>query len=80
MENEIAKFRQNGAQLVQIEQNRLLQPLYQKIGQALEEVAKAEKYTQVFTITTSGLAYVDPNYDLTKKVAAKLGINLEAGK
>ena len=80
MENEIAKFRQNGSQLVQIEQNRLLQPLYQKIGQALEEVAKAEKYTQVFTITTSGLAYVDPNYDLTKKVAAKLGINLEAGK
>ncbi|MAQ75908.1 MAG: outer membrane chaperone Skp [Aquimarina sp.] len=80
MENEIAKFRQNGSQLVQIEQNRLLQPLYQKIGKALEEVAKAEKYTQVFTITTSGLAYVDPNYDLTKKVAAKLGINLEAGK
>ncbi|RZS93191.1 OmpH family outer membrane protein [Aquimarina brevivitae] len=77
LENEITKFRQNGAQLVQIEENRLLQPLYQKIGKALEEVAKAEKYTQVFTITSSGLAYIDPNYDLTKKVATKLGISLE---
>ncbi len=80
LENDIAKFRQNGAQLVQLEQNKLLQPLYQKIGKALEEVAKAESYTQVFTITTSGLAYIDPNYDLTKKVMTKLGIKLEEGK
>ncbi|GAA4276397.1 OmpH family outer membrane protein [Aquimarina mytili] len=80
LENDIAKFRQNGSQLVQIEQNRLLQPLYQKIGKMLEEVAKAEKYTQVFTITTSGLAYVDPNYDLTKKVMTKLGIKIEESK
>ncbi len=80
LENDITKFRQNGSQLVQIEQNRLLQPLYQKIGKALEEVAKAEKYTQVFTITTSGLAYVDPNFDLTKTVMNKLGIKIEEGK
>ncbi len=80
LENDIAKFRQNGSQLVQLEQNRLLQPLYQKIGKALEEIAKSEKYTQVFTITTSGLAYIDPNYDLTQKVMTKLGIKLEAGK
>ncbi len=80
LENDIAKFRQNGSQLVQLEQNKLLQPLYQKIGKALEEVAKAEKYTQVFTITTSGLAYIDPNYDVTKTVMAKLGIKEEATK
>ena len=77
LENDIAKYRQNAVQLVQLEQNRLLQPLYQKIGKTLEEVAKAEGYTQVFTITTSGLAYIDPNYDLTKKVLTKLGIKLE---
>lgn len=80
LENDITKYRQNGSQLVQLEQNKLLQPLYDKIGKALEEVAKGEKYTQVFTITTSGLAYIDPNYDLTKKVIAKLGIKLEEGK
>ncbi|MDH7444337.1 OmpH family outer membrane protein [Aquimarina sp. 2201CG14-23] len=77
LENDIAKFRQNGSQLVQIEQNRLLQPLYKKIGTALEEVAKAEGYTQILTITSSGLAYVDPNFDLTKKVMTKLGIPLQ---
>ncbi len=80
LENDIAKFRQNGTQLVQIEQNRLLQPLYQKIGTALEEVAKAEKYTQVFTITSSGLAFIDPNYDVTKAVLDKLGIKVEETK
>ncbi|WP_299261132.1 OmpH family outer membrane protein [uncultured Aquimarina sp.] len=77
LENDITKFRQNGSQLVQIEQNRLLQPLYTKIGKALEEVAKAEGYTQVLTITTSGLAYIDPKFDLTKTVMTKLGIPLQ---
>ncbi|AXT60601.1 OmpH family outer membrane protein [Aquimarina sp. AD10] len=80
LEDDIAKFRQNASQLVQLEQNKLLQPLYQKIGKALEEIAKAEKYTQVFTISSSGLAYVDPNFDLTKKVTTKLGIKIEEGK
>ncbi|MHA7058106.1 OmpH/Skp family outer membrane protein [Aquimarina sp. M1] len=77
LENDIAKFRQNGAQLVQLEQNKLLQPLYNKIGKALEEVAKAEGYTQVLTITSSGLAYVDPKFDLTKTVMTKLGIAVQ---
>ncbi len=80
LENDIAKFRQNGSQLVQIEQNKLLQPLYQKIGKVLEEIAKSESYTQVFTITSSGLAYIDPKFDLTKAVMTKLGIKIEEGK
>ncbi|WP_025741503.1 OmpH family outer membrane protein [Aquimarina pacifica] len=80
LENDIAKFRQNGSQLVQLEQNNLLQPLYQKIGKALEEISQAEKFTQVFTITSSGLAYIDPSYDLTKKVMTKLGIKIETPK
>lgn len=77
LENDIAKFRQNGAQLVQIEQNRLLQPLYTKISTTLSEVSKAEGYTQVFTINNSGLAYIDPKFDLTKAVMTKLGIKTE---
>ncbi len=77
LENEINQFRQNAAQLVQIEQNRLLQPLYKKIGIALEAVAKSEGYTQVLTLTSSGIAYIDPAFDLTKTVMAKLGISVE---
>jgi len=77
LEDDINKYQQNGNQLVQIEQNKLLQPLYAKIGTALEEIAKAESYTQVFTVTNSGLAYLDPKLDLTKAVMTKLGIPTE---
>lgn len=77
LEDDITKFRQNGSQLVQIEQNRLLQPLYEKIGKALEGVAQAEGYTQVFTITNSGIAYIDPKFDVTNTVMKKLGISIE---
>ncbi|WP_378185152.1 OmpH family outer membrane protein [Aquimarina sp. W85] len=77
LENDIAKFRQNGSKLFQIKQNQLLQPLYQKIGKTLEEIAKAEGYSQILTITSSGLAYIDPKFDLTKSVMSKLGIKVE---
>lgn len=77
LEADINKFRQNATQLVPLEQNRLLQPLYEKIGKALEEVAKAEGYTQILNVNNSGLAYLDPNYDLTNTVLTKLGIPLE---
>ncbi|MBT8393992.1 MAG: OmpH family outer membrane protein [Bacteroidia bacterium] len=77
LENDITKFRQNATQLVPIEQNRLLQPLYEKIATVLEEVAKAEGYTQILSVNSSGLAYLDPNYDLTNTVLTKLGIPLE---
>ncbi len=77
LENDITKFRQNASKLLPLEQNRLLQPLYNKIGTALEEVAKAEGYTQILTVSNSGLAYLDSNYDLTDTVLTKLGIPLD---
>lgn len=77
LENDITKFRQNASQLIPLEENRLLQPLYEKIGTALEEVAKAEGFTQVLTMNNSGLAYIDPKFDLTETVLTKLGIPLD---
>jgi outer membrane protein len=77
LENDITKFRQNASQLIPIEENRLLQPLYQKIGTTLEEVAKAEGYTQILTVNNSGIAYLDDNYDLTETILTKLGIPIE---
>ena len=77
LEQDITQYRQNAAQLVPIEQNRLLQPLYQKIGGVLEELAKEQGYTQILTVNNSGLAYIDPNFDLTNAVLTKLGIPLE---
>jgi outer membrane protein len=77
LENDITNFRQNASKLVPLEQNNLLQPLYKKIGTALEEVAKAEGYTQILSVNNSGLAYLDSNYDLTNTVLTKLGIPIE---
>ncbi len=77
-EQDIQKFQNNGNQLIQIKQDELLKPLYTKIGEALNEIASAEGYTQV--LTTGGgttLAYADPNFDLTVKVMQKLGLKLE---
>ncbi|MEM6720672.1 MAG: OmpH family outer membrane protein [Bacteroidota bacterium] len=80
LEGDIQKFRQNAVQLVQLKQDELMRPLYQKVSTAVAAIAKEEKYTQVFTLDGNELAYVDPQYDLTLKTAAKLGLNLEEKK
>lgn len=77
LEQDITQYRQNAAQLVPIEQNRLLQPLYKKIGELLEQVAKESGYTQIINVNNSGLAYLDPNYDLTNILLTKLGIPID---
>ena len=80
IEQDIQKFQKNGSSLVQIRQNELMSPLYQLIGDAMNTIAADEKYTQIFTIDNS-IAYLDPNFDITKKVMVKLGIPVpEEGK
>ncbi|AXG71562.1 outer membrane protein (OmpH-like) [Kordia sp. SMS9] len=80
LENDIQKFRQNAVQLVQLRQDELMRPLYKKVGVALSAIAKEEKFTQVFTLDGNELAYIDPNFDLTLKTAARLGITVEDKK
>ncbi|MEJ6791933.1 MAG: OmpH family outer membrane protein [Lacinutrix sp.] len=77
LESDIEKFRQNAAQLVQLKQEELMRPLYKKVGDAVNVVAKEDKYTQVFTLDGNELAFVDPQYDITLKVAKKLGLVIE---
>lgn len=73
LETDIQKFQQNGAKLMQIKRSEYLAPLYQKIGEALEKVAKADGYTQVMQ-STADVVYLDPKYDLTQSVIKKMGI------
>ncbi len=80
-ENDISKFRQNGAQLLQLKQNEVTQPLYKKIGEVVAQVAKEQGYTQVLTIgNNNNLAYADPTYDITLAVIKKMGITLKEGE
>lgn len=73
MENDIQKFRQNGNQLIILKQEEYLKPLYEKVGVALEKVAKAGEYTQVLT-RNNDVVYVDNRFDLTIAVLKELGI------
>lgn len=80
LETDIQKFQQNGVKLMDIKRNEYLQPLYKKIGEALDKVAKAQGYTQVMQ-TTGDMVYLDPNFDLTVAILTELGITAdEAGK
>jgi outer membrane protein len=76
LENEIKQFQQNSGSMIQIKQNEMLGPLYQKIGEAMNKVAAEDKYTQIFTIDNS-IAYLDPNYDITITVMEILGLPIE---
>ncbi|WP_420573836.1 OmpH family outer membrane protein [Kordia sp.] len=80
LEADIQKFRQNAVQLVQLRQDELMRPLYKKVSDAVAVISKEEKYTQVFTLDGNELAFVDPQYDLTIKVAQKLGLKVEEKK
>ncbi len=77
LDTDIQKFQQNGAKLMDIKQKEYLQPLYKKIGEALNKVAKAQNYTQVMQ-TNTDLVYLDPNYDLTVPILTELGITITA--
>ncbi len=79
LEADIQKFQTNGAKLMEIKQQELLRPLYDKIGEALEKVAQANGYTQVLQ-STSDIVYLDPDYDLTNSILLEMGIPLNEEK
>ena len=79
LDADIGKFQQNGAKLMELKQQEYLQPLYQKIGNALEKVAKKNKYTQVIQ-TTVDVVYLDPDYDLTDQILQEMGIEIPEEK
>ncbi|WP_203296478.1 OmpH family outer membrane protein [Luteirhabdus pelagi] len=74
LENDITKFRQNGAQLIAIKRDEAMRPLYQKIAGALEKVAKAQGYTQVLSLNEGDVVYFDENHDISLAVLKELGI------
>ncbi len=76
LENDIQKFQQNGAKLMEIKRGDFLQPLYKKIGEALDKVAKEQNYTQVMQSTTD-VVFLDPAYDLTLPIIKEMGITIK---
>ena len=80
LENDIKKYQANGNKLMQLKQDELMRPLYKKLSDAIKEVAKANNYTQILTITGNEFAYIDESLDITKLVIKKLGITIPEPK
>jgi outer membrane protein len=76
LEEDLKKLQQNSSQMLQIQQEEYLRPLYNKIGVAIESIVKEEGYTQIFDENNS-IIYIDPKFDLTLKVLDKLGIEVK---
>lgn len=80
LEREVQKSQSNGQQLVGLKRDELMRPLYEKLRGVIAEIAKAEGYTHVLTTSGNEFAYVDPKFDLTRKVLDKLGIKIPEEK
>jgi outer membrane protein len=74
LNQDIGKFRQNGSQMMQLRRDEFLRPLYKKIAEVVEQVAKEKGYTQILTSNGNQFAYIDQKHDITKLVLAKMGI------
>lgn len=78
LEDDISKFRQNGLQLMRIKEDELKRPLYSKIAEVLDEIAKEKQYTQILDISSNtSVVFIDPNFDITLLALSKLGIEVQ---
>lgn len=83
LQQNIQKFERDAQADLQKKNAELLSPVYQKIQVAINDVAKAEGYSHVFSSDAGGmpiLLYADEQYDLTKKIVEKLGGKLPEPK
>ncbi len=71
-EMKIGEFEQQMMQQVQEKRQSLLEPIYEKVNTAIEEVAQENGYVMIFD--ESVLLYKEPSQDVSDQVKAKLGI------
>ena len=73
----IQKFQQDAEQSMAKKRNTLLQPVYEKIGTAIEQIAKENNYTHIFSAGAPGfdvLLYAREQDDVSNLILKKLGI------
>ena len=78
MQQSIQQFEVDAQNRMVNKRNELLQPAFEKIGVAIEDVSKENGYSHVFNMTASGqsiLLYAREEDNVTNLVLKKLGIN-----
>ncbi|TAD97346.1 MAG: OmpH family outer membrane protein [Bacteroidetes bacterium] len=76
LNQQIQEFERAAQSEMQKKNQTMLAPVYEKIQKAIDEVAKAENFTYVFSSDASGfpiLLFASPEFDITNKVIVKLG-------
>ena len=78
LQTSIQQFEQNAQNSMLQKRNQLLQPAFEKIGTAIEQISKENGYSHVFNMTAGGqsiLLYAREEDNVTNLVLKKLGIN-----
>jgi len=75
MNQRYQEFQQEASQSMQQAQQEAMNPILQKVSDAVQAVGKADGYTYVFDLANSSITYVgDNSVDITAKIKAQLGI------
>ncbi len=74
MEDDMNKFRTNGTKMIGLKRDNFMRPLYKKVSDMIQKIAKKQGYTQILTTSGNEFGYIDEKYDITKLVLAELGI------
>ena len=75
LESRIGAFQANAENDFDAKRAELLQPLLEKIQNAINSVGKEKGYTYILDLATGAAVYVgDDAVDITKDVKAKLGV------
>lgn len=77
LQQNIEKLQQDSQTTIQNKQNQLMDPVYKKVGKAIEDTAKENGYTMILSQQIGGLDVVlfgDDNADVSDLVLKKMGV------
>ncbi len=80
-QKKLQEYQQDSQENLQRKQVQLMEPIYTKVGKAIEDVAKENSFTMVLTNQISGLdvvLYSDTQSDISDMVLKKMGITPQA--
>ncbi len=74
LEQRIQSFQQNAQNALQKKEQELLEPILTKARNAIEDVAKEERFTYIFDSSMGSILYVDESENVLSLVRKKLGL------
>jgi outer membrane protein len=77
MQSNLEKLQQDAQAEIQKKEGALMEPVYAKVGKAIEDVAKENAFTFVLNQQIGGLdviLYGDPSADISELVLKKMGV------